>query len=188
MNIGKFLKKIVGDFDNDNDNVYSGNGSEIRNNKYNPGYNSQGQNYTEENDYLASNIDDIDFNNQENNNYNNVSDEIFKNTKLDIKIELYEDTTYVYIKALLFGVNEEDVFIDISRDTVVISGKRESKHIVEDEAYFNQEIEWGEFFREIKLPKEINIDSSTAELNLGILFIKMKKTDKYRKVKLTPNN
>jgi HSP20 family molecular chaperone IbpA len=137
MNISKFFKKIVGDTDHEADHEYEYN--ENQNSTYNSGYN---QNYKKE-DLYHTDMSDTDFSDLDDADQyeNNISNEIFKNTKLDIKIELYEDSSHIYIKALVFGVEEEDVYIDISRDTVVLSGKRESQHIVEEEAYFVQEIE-----------------------------------------------
>ncbi len=52
--------------------------------------------------------------------------------------------------------------------------------------YFNQELFWGPFSREVELPEEIDIDKVEAVEDHGLLTIKMPKSDKERtnKVKI----
>ena len=139
----------MGDFDTEYDDAeYSESytGAKQYRDRYhddnNTEYNSQ--NYKEIHD------DDFDegdhnyqYNNENQSEYNNLihsDDNINLNLSVDIKIELFEDSSNVYLKALLPGTSEDDIYIDISRDSIIISGKRDNQHIVEDESYFMQEI------------------------------------------------
>ncbi len=190
------FKKIMGDFDTEyDDDEYNDN--YINEKQYRNRYSDD--NYTEYssknhkeiyNNELEEENHNYQYNNKNQNEYNNLINndtDINLNLSVDIKIELFEDSSNVYLKALLPGTSEDDIYIDISRDSVIISGKRDNQHIVEDESYFIQEISWGEFNREIQLPREIDIDNSNAKLSKGMLFIEMQKTDRYRKKKLIPN-
>jgi len=187
----------MGDFDTEYDD-YEYDNSYTNEKQYRNRYNDN--NYTEYNSPNHKETYNIELEENHNYQYNNENEnqdeynnlinsdiDINLNLPVDIKIELFEDSSNVYLKALLPGTSEDDIYIDISRDSVIISGKRDNQHIVEDESYFIKEISWGEFNREIQLPREIDIDNSNAKLSKGMLFIEMQKTDRYRKKKLIPN-
>lgn len=101
-----------------------------------------------------------------------------------LTVDVYQTATHIIIKTLVAGVKRDDLDISISRDMVTIKGKREEERGIAESDYFHKELYWGAFSRAIVLPHEIDIEGSEATENLGMLIIKLPKTDKGRQTKL----
>jgi HSP20 family protein len=116
-------------------------------------------------------------------NYN-LEDVIDSSDEISLSIDAYEDADNIYIRAFIPAVDPKEIDINISRDTVVISGERFDVTEKNSEDFFQKELLWGKFQKEIRLPKEIDIESIKASVNLGILTLKLEKIDKDRMVKV----
>jgi HSP20 family protein len=97
---------------------------------------------------------------------------------------MYQTDKDLVIEAMIAGVKPEDIQVNITRDIVTLSGKREANKSVVHDDYFYQELYWGTFSRSIMLPHEIDIESAEAIEKHGMLIIKMPKIDKGRQSKL----
>lgn len=102
----------------------------------------------------------------------------------ELPIDMYRTSDSIVIKALIAGVNPEDLDIAITRDMVTIRGSREEDQEVPDEDYQFRELYWGSFSRTIVLPEEIVIDEADAKEKHGLLTITLPKVDKDRSAKL----
>ncbi len=102
----------------------------------------------------------------------------------ELSVDVFQTTSDIVIKTMVAGVRPEDLDISITRDMVVIKGKRETERTVSDEDYFHRELYWGSFSRTIMLPDEISIEDSEAIEKHGLLIIKMPKLDKNRQARL----
>ena len=60
---------------------------------------------------------------------------------------------------------------------MVIKGNRCDPHEATDKKYFYQECYWGPFSRKIILPENIDIDSADAQMDKGVLTIKIPKVE-----------
>ena len=101
-----------------------------------------------------------------------------------LNIDVYELDDEVVIKSAIAGVNEDDLDIDISPDSVTIRGKRTHGEQISDENYFYKECYWGAFSRSVRLHTEIDPDKSDAILENGILSIRLPKLSKSNQKKL----
>lgn len=99
----------------------------------------------------------------------------------ELPIDLYETANEIIIQTLIAGVLPENLSIDITRDFVKISGRREESKDVSSDAYHIRELYWGSFERTVDLPEEVEIDSAEAIERHGMLIIKMPKLDKRRR-------
>jgi len=99
----------------------------------------------------------------------------------ELPVDVYETQNEIIIQTLIAGVLPENLSISITRDMVIISGKRESNKAIPNDAYSIRELYWGSFERTVELPEEVEIDSSEAIERHGMLMIKMPKLDKRRK-------
>jgi len=99
----------------------------------------------------------------------------------ELPVDVYETQNEIIIQTLIAGVLPENLSISITRDMVIISGKREANKAVPHDAYSIRELYWGSFERTVELPEEVEIDSSEAIERHGMLMIKMPKLDKRRK-------
>jgi HSP20 family protein len=101
-----------------------------------------------------------------------------------LPVDVYETAHEVIIQTLIAGVMPEHLNINITRDVVSITGKREENKGINPESYHLQELYWGAFERVIDLPVEVEIDNAEAIERHGLLMIKLPKLDKSRKTAL----
>ncbi len=102
----------------------------------------------------------------------------------ELTVDVYETTNHIIVKTMVAGVRKENLDVALSRDMVVIKGKREMDEEVDDGDYFHKELYWGSFSRTILLPQEVDIEKAEATENQGLLTIKLPKIDKGRQTKL----
>ncbi len=103
----------------------------------------------------------------------------------ELPIDMYQTRDTIVIRALVAGVNPEDLNISITRDMVTLKGMREEVQEAPDEDYYHRELFWGSFSRSIVLPEEIVIDEAEAKEKHGLLEITLPKLDKGRSTRLT---
>ena len=103
----------------------------------------------------------------------------------ELPIDMYQTPDAIIIRALVAGVNPDDLEISITRDMVTLKGHREEVQECSDEDYFHRELFWGSFTRTILLPEEVIIDEAEAEERHGLLEITLPKLDKDRSTKLS---
>jgi len=104
-----------------------------------------------------------------------------------LAIDLAQNEENFIIQATLAGIRVEDLDILIEDDLIVIKGEREkpkNAKTKEDLDYIIQECYWGAFSREIILPEEIKIDEVSAEMENGILIIKLPKLQRQKRKKV----
>jgi HSP20 family protein len=101
-----------------------------------------------------------------------------------LAIDMYQTPSEIIIKTMIAGVKQEDLDVSITRDMVIIKGKREEANDTAGNDYFHKELYWGSFSRTIILPQEIDVDESEAINKNGLLIITMPKIDKNRQAKL----
>ena len=97
--------------------------------------------------------------------------------KLAMPVELHEKDNEYCVKAELPGVKKEDLDIDIEKNRLTISAKREEEHKEDSKGYRKSEFKYGEFSRTVHFPNEIDIEKTNAKLEHGILRIEAPKLD-----------
>ncbi len=102
----------------------------------------------------------------------------------ELPVDVYETPNEIIIQTLIAGVLPENLSIDITRDVVSISGKREESKGIPNDAYHIRELYWGAFERIVSLPEEVEIDTAEAIERHGMLIIKLPKVDKRRRAML----
>jgi len=102
----------------------------------------------------------------------------------ELPVDVYETANEIIIQTLIAGVMPENLSINITRDMVSVSGKREENKGISDDSYHIRELYWGAFERTVHLPEEIEIDTAEAIERHGMLIIKLPKIDKRRKAVL----
>lgn len=102
----------------------------------------------------------------------------------ELTVDVYQTPSEIVIKSMVAGVKPEDLDISITRDMVVIKGKRETEKFVNDEDYYHQELYWGSFSRSIMLPSEVEVEEAEAIEKHGLLIIRLPKIDKNKQTRL----
>lgn len=106
--------------------------------------------------------------------------------KLSMPVEITDKEKEYDIRAELPGVKKEDLSIDVEKNYVVISARKEEEKNEDAKNYKKSEFKYGEFSRSVYLPQEIDIDKTEAKLEHGILKIQApkmnEKNDSVRKI------
>ncbi len=105
-------------------------------------------------------------------------------TEGELTVDVYQSPTHIVVKTMIAGVRPEDIDVQITRDMVVIKGKREDEKEIREENYYHKELYWGSFSRTIVLPQEVEPDEAEATERHGLLIIKIPKIDKNRQTRV----
>ena len=84
------------------------------------------------------------------------------------------------IEALLPGISEEDVRVDIDRGVLTIAAKRHAWEQTEGEQWYLREFNPGAFSRSLSLPFPVEADRATATFSNGVLTLTLPKAEAAR--------
>ena len=103
------------------------------------------------------------------------------NPAVDIK-----ETKDAYIfQAELPGMNREDLDVELTGETLVISGKREEHHDETKEGFVRRERQYGMFKRMFRLEQPVAPDKIVAEYKDGVLNVTVPKTEAVKKHRIS---
>ncbi len=88
------------------------------------------------------------------------------------------------ITAEMPGFNPDDIEINVSADTLTLSGERQPEDLGEDVRYHRRERDYGKFSRSIQLPFMVDTNKVDANFTDGILRIALNRAeaDKPKKI------
>jgi HSP20 family protein len=92
-------------------------------------------------------------------------------------MDLVEAEDHFLLKADLPGLREDDVNIEISDNTLVISGERKAEHEAHERGWYRVERAFGRFNRSLTLPDGIDADAVSAEVDHGVLTVRIPKPE-----------
>ncbi len=104
------------------------------------------------------------------------------------RVDVSEKEHEVKVRVDVPGVKPEDVNIEVTEDSVTISGSSEKTEEEKKENYYCIERQSGQFFREFALPARIDPKSVEAKTKNGVVSIVLKKqpSEERQKVKIQP--
>ena len=102
----------------------------------------------------------------------------------ELVVDVFETGADFVVSAAIAGVQIKDLDISLEKDMMVIKGNRCDPHEHPDKKYFYQECYWGPFSRKIILPENVDIDKADAQMDKGVLTIKIPKNETSAKGKL----
>jgi HSP20 family molecular chaperone IbpA len=98
---------------------------------------------------------------------------------LQLDVDIYQTSSKIVVYAPIAGVKTDklDIFVESENDVITISGKKEIPKLIKDDdeekEYLCQENRWGEFYRQIILPEEINVAKIESIIENGVLVLKL---------------
>ena len=98
-------------------------------------------------------------------------------------IDVKENDKEIVVSAELPGIEEKDIDLTISHNTLTIRGEKQSETKNEEKGYQHIERSYGSFSRSIALPCEVHDDKANAVYKNGVLKITLPKTETARKEK-----
>lgn len=104
-------------------------------------------------------------------------------------IDVTESDNTVQVRMDLPGVKPEEINIDVTGNTLRVSGERKEEQEEKGKTYHRVERRSGSFARSLTLPCAVKDDKVTAESHEGVLTITLPKTEesKTHKVKVKSN-
>jgi HSP20 family protein len=100
----------------------------------------------------------------------------------ELVVDVFETNADFVVLAAIAGIQIKDLDISLEKDMMVIKGNRGDPHEDNDKKYFYQECYWGPFSRKIILPENVDIDKADAQMDKGVLTIKIPKNESNGKV------
>jgi HSP20 family protein len=86
-------------------------------------------------------------------------------------IEVFQRDGNLVARAELPGVNKDDVRVEVTDEGLVIQGERREEHERRGEGFYRTEISYGQFYRLVPLPEDIDMEQVRAEFNNGVLEV-----------------
>ena len=100
-------------------------------------------------------------------------------------VDIYEDANNVIVKAEIPGMKKEDIEVNITENTITISGQKKAEEKVERQDYYRLERSFGSFSRKLRLPVETLTDKAMATFKDGVLEVKIPKAATVKAKKIT---
>jgi HSP20 family protein len=101
-------------------------------------------------------------------------------------IDVAETDSGVEITAELPGLDEKDIEVSVSDDTITIKGEKKAEREEKKKGYYLAERSYGSFYRSLQLPAGIDGSKATAEFKRGVLTVTAPKsaeaTSKVKKI------
>ena len=93
------------------------------------------------------------------------------------KVDIIDRKKDLLVRAEMPGVKKEDLEITVHGDRLIIEAKREIEEEEKKEDFFRHEMAYGKFYRTVRLPVDVLVDKSKAELKEGILEVYLPKAE-----------
>jgi len=104
------------------------------------------------------------------------------------RVDVKEEDNNVVVAAELPGMDQKDIDVTVTHDSVRIAGEKKHEEEKEEKGYYHRETSYGSFERVIDLPTEVDENKAEAEFSKGVLTIKLSKSAeaqaKQKKIKI----
>jgi len=105
-------------------------------------------------------------------------------------VDILEDQNEIIVRADLPGINQDDIDIEITGDTLTLKGERKFEDIDRKDNYVRVERSYGKFQRAFTIGIPVDADGVKASYKDGILEVRLPKSEatKPKKVLVSANN
>jgi HSP20 family protein len=93
------------------------------------------------------------------------------------EVDLKETDKEFVLSAALPGLEKDDIDIDVTKDSITISGERKQEEEKPGERYHVRQQSWGTFKVSYSLPSEIRADQVRASYKNGVLEVTLPKAE-----------
>ena len=95
----------------------------------------------------------------------------------ELVVDVFETGSNFVVLAAIAGIQIKDIDISVEKEMMVIKGNRCDPHSDPEKKYYYQECYWGPFSRKIVLPENIKVEDASAQMDKGLLTIKIPKSE-----------
>ena len=106
------------------------------------------------------------------------TDELTRNTRaarFSHAVDVYEDAEALVLRAELPGIDAKDVDVSVDKNVLTLRGERKLHRSEDKEGWHRVESAYGTFTRSFTLPQNVDTDSIAAEMDKGILTLRLAK-------------
>jgi HSP20 family protein len=96
-------------------------------------------------------------------------------------VDIFEEGDNIVLKSEMPGMSKEDIEVNLTDDTITLSGEKKKEEKIEKKNYYRLERSFGSFKRSFALPSEVQSDKAKASFKNGILEIKIPKSEAAKK-------
>jgi HSP20 family protein len=100
-------------------------------------------------------------------------------------INIWSDENSALITAEIPGIRKEELEVNVTGDTLTISGERNMDELPDNVRYHRQERTFGKFNRSIQLPYTVDTDKVKANFKNGVLEISLPRIEGEKPKKIT---
>ncbi|MGC9323561.1 MAG: Hsp20/alpha crystallin family protein [Desulfomonilia bacterium] len=108
--------------------------------------------------------------------------------KFNPQVNMTEDEKSIYVTAELPGMDEKDIEINLTKDSITIKGEKKEESEEKDKDAYYVERSFGSFMRVLPLPQDVDSDKADASFKKGVLSITLPKIEKeakaHKKIKI----
>ncbi len=90
-----------------------------------------------------------------------------------LTVDVYRKGESIYVTSTVSGISHTDLDITIENNTLSIKGFRKKPYKSEEVEVLLEECVWGEFYRELTINENLDVDKIKATINQGILTIEI---------------
>jgi HSP20 family protein len=107
-----------------------------------------------------------------------------------LTVDVYKQGEVIFVVSTVAGVNPKDLDISVENSTLSIKGVRKKPYSEDKSVMLLEECFWGEFYRELTINENIDVDSIKATINQGVLIIEVPllKITPHRKIEVDFKN
>jgi len=91
--------------------------------------------------------------------------------------DVVETDNAIEVSVELPGMEEKDIDVSLSDDTLTIKGEKQVERKEEKKGYYVSERTYGSVYRSIPLPVGVNTDEAEAKFKNGVLTVTLPKSD-----------
>lgn len=96
------------------------------------------------------------------------------------RTDIAETDEAVEVAVDLPGMDEDDIDVSVTGETLVIRGEKRDEHKEERRGYYLAERSYGSVYRSLPLPPGVDPDKAEAKFKRGVLTIRLPKTEDAR--------
>jgi HSP20 family protein len=100
--------------------------------------------------------------------------------QIAVPVDLWETPEAYHLRADLPGLTADDIDINVTADTVSISGELQGQSDVTSDGWLRQERRYGKFQRSFALPAQLESNKIEATFDNGVLTLVMPKAENVR--------
>ncbi len=90
-----------------------------------------------------------------------------------LTVDVYRRGDVIFVVSTVAGVSPQDLDISIEENTLSIKGVRKKPYQEDPNNILLEECFWGEFYRELTINENLDIDGIKAGINQGVLTIEI---------------